>query len=89
MSFAELLRRSRSERGWTQEHVARLIGTHGSTVQKWELGETQLPRAQKLGKLISLFQWAPDTVAEILAEAYDDSGDSRVVAKGQFPAYAA
>ena len=47
---------ARLKRGWTQQQVADLIGTHPSTINRWEQGKTT-PGPLFREKLKQLFGW--------------------------------
>ena len=48
------LKRQRMLRGWSQEHMAKLIGTSAFTVGRWERGESR-PGPHFQDKLRELF----------------------------------
>ena len=52
-----LIRQERIKRGWTQEYVAKQIGTTLSSVQKIECGQRK-PSYDVLVKLLDLFNYS-------------------------------
>src|SRR5207237_7353297 len=54
----ERLRRAREERNWTQAELARVIGTSGLTVSRWELG-VQTPQPHFRERLCAVFSLSP------------------------------
>lgn len=71
--LGEILRDLRERKGWTQEHVADLIGTTARTVGNWERGETS-PR-NKLGALSEVY--GPDLRVISTGQVFEvkNSGD--------------
>lgn len=51
MNSAELIRRSRHRRGWTQEALARRLGTSQSAIARWERGDVS-PRVGTLNRIL-------------------------------------
>lgn len=44
----------RTEKGWSQEHIARLMGVSRATIVNWEKGNTE-PSMSEAVKLAGLF----------------------------------
>ena len=65
MTWGRAVREGREARGWTQEELARRLGTHTSTIQKWEGGKTEpkLGQAQAVARLLG---WAQSELLELL-----------------------
>lgn len=50
---ADKIRHCRVAKGWTQEHLARILGVSLNTVQRWEMGKTR-PSPLAMEKLQSV-----------------------------------
>lgn len=64
--LAELLKRERSEKGWSQAELARRCGLSASTVGEIERQRNQLPSPETLDKLDRGLGWDVDTCDTIL-----------------------
>lgn len=59
MSFSEIIRQKRKEKGLTLEEVAKACGVAKATVQRWESGEIGNPRRDKLQALAGILEVDP------------------------------
>ena len=50
-TLGERLREARTDRGWSQEWLARRVGVTKKAISKIERGETKEPSARNLGKI--------------------------------------
>lgn len=57
--FGSKLREARTRIGFTQEHVAALLGISRTNITNYELGRTQ-PDVETMGKLIDLYEISAD-----------------------------
>lgn len=59
MSTGERIARKRQENGWTQTHLAQLVGVNVKSVKDWE-NSVSVPAAKTLIKLSQLFGVSTD-----------------------------
>ena len=59
MSTGERIARKRQENGWTQTHLAQLVGVNVKSVKEWE-NSVSVPAAKTLIKLSQLFGVSTD-----------------------------
>lgn len=69
-----LLKRAREQRGWSQDDVAREVGTEAFTVSRWERG-IALPSPYFRKQLSSLFGLSPAELGLVPAKT-DEAGDA-------------
>lgn len=67
--FGTIVRKLREERGWTQEYVARRVGTHKGYVSGIEKGRVNPPVARMIVRFAALFKAdAKDLVLRAVVE---------------------
>lgn len=59
MTFSELIKSRRQELGLTQVDVARAVGVKKSTILRWERGEINNPRRDRIARLALILQLPP------------------------------
>ena len=59
MTFSELIKSRREELGLTLEEVASVVGVNKSTILKWERGEINNPRRDRIALLAAVLQLPP------------------------------
>ena len=59
MKFAEIIKGLRTENGFTQKHLASLLGIHQSNISDWE-NEISRPEYELLIKLADIFDVSLD-----------------------------
>ena len=59
MTFSELIKSRRAELGLTLEDVARAVGVKKSTILRWESGEIDNPRRDRIALLAAVLQVPP------------------------------
>lgn len=64
MSSGSRIAQLRTERQWSQTHLARMVGTNVKTIKDWE-NDVSFPTAINLKKLCSLFATTADYLLEI------------------------
>jgi transcriptional regulator with XRE-family HTH domain len=62
--FRERLRQLRTEKGWSQDHLAKKIGISNSVVGRYELGDTY-PSTENLIKIARIFSVSLDFLVGI------------------------
>src|SRR5579872_7353523 len=67
------LKRARESRGWSQEYVAREVGTDAFTVSRWERGIT-MPSPHFRQQLCSLFDLSAAELGLVPSEQNEPSG---------------
>lgn len=77
-AFGNRLCTLRTEKGYTQEKLGRMLGVSNKAISKWENGTTQ-PRLQMLDRIAACF----DMSVEELLEYDEKSGESESVAAGK------
>lgn len=65
MSFAHLIRTSRTARSLTQKQLAQSLQVDHSAVSGWESGRRH-PKPEHLSALAEALEWTPDQIAEAL-----------------------
>ena len=69
--FSRNLKRLRTEKNYTQEEAARLLGVTAQTVSRWECGTT-LPDVMLLPEIARLYCVAVDDLYRENADAYEN-----------------
>lgn len=89
MSFAEILRRWRIEKGYTQQQVANMLFVERTTLVRWEAG-TRMPDVKMLAHIAELLRMDMETLLN--SEEKDDKkpnvillDDERIVLTGGMP----
>ncbi len=59
MDFKDILKSRRSELGLTLDDIARFVGVSGATVSRWEKGDIENIRRDKIAKLADVLQVTP------------------------------
>jgi len=59
MTFSELIKIRREELGLTLEEVANVVGVKKSTILRWERGDINNPRRDRIALLASVLQLPP------------------------------
>lgn len=59
MDFKSILKNRRAELGLTLDEVARYVGVSGATVSRWEHGDIENIRRDKIAKLAEVLQVTP------------------------------
>ena len=76
MSFADRLRMSRKEKGYSQEQLAEDLGVSRQSITKWETG-TAYPKIKKLLLLSIRFEKSLDWLLFDEKSELEDGRDSR------------
>lgn len=87
--FAEMLRRFRSEKGYSQQQLADKIFVNRSTVSKWEAG-TRLPDAAMIHRLAGILSIDANILFSAVAESEEAPNvilvdDEEIILKGGLP----
>ena len=89
MSFADILRRWRIEKGYTQQQVANLLFIERTTVVRWENG-TRMPDVQMIARVAELLE--VDTGSLLTSDAEPDGkpnvilvDDEKIIRTGGLP----
>lgn len=64
MTFSELIKNRRNELGLTLEEVAQAVGVKKSTILRWERGEIDNPRRDRIALLASILQLPPVSLVQ-------------------------
>ncbi len=64
MEFKDILKMRRDELGLTLDDVAKAVGVGRATVQRWESGEINNPRRDKIMKLAQVLEVSPMTLVD-------------------------
>ena len=59
MDFKEILKARRAELGLTMDEVGKYVGVSGATVSRWENGDIENMRRDKIAKLAEVLQVSP------------------------------
>ena len=59
MTFSQLIKSRREELGLTLEEVSRVVGVKKSTILRWENGEINNPRRDRIALLAAVLQLPP------------------------------
>lgn len=76
MDISELIKQERTNRGWSQEELAKRLSISRQSISKWESG-TALPNTEQLIKLSDIFEVSLDVLIKgdekIEKKVIDDS----------------
>lgn len=84
MEFKDLIRLRRQELGLTLDEVAKAVGVGKATVQRWESGNINNPRRDKIAALAQVLGISPMELvdaADMAASQVDDSDYIREISK--------
>ena len=85
MEFRDIIRTQRKKLGLTLDEVGRGVGVSGATVSRWENGEIENVRRDKIGKLAEILEVTP---SQLMGWPEQDSTSDNASEKQQIsPAY--
>lgn len=79
MDIANIIKNRRIDLGLTQVEVARAVGVSEATVSRWEAGEIENMRRDRIFNLARILQLKPSVL--ITGEYYDEHEDSEKAEK--------
>ena len=89
MTFAELLRQYRTEKGLTQQQLADLLFVDRTTIVKWESGD-RMPDSYMLSRIAKTFDLDPGILLNVSKKSDEKLNvilldDEKVILKGAMP----